>query len=130
MERGLEVLQTSDVELNTYPAIIPLIKEKPMNCINLISRSLATEYQETQCSSFTMSFLAHSSRMMNMSAEFSFSVLVDKLMHENPINPVSGMLYQSTITHISPVLNQPLNILRLAKSLFYKVVLSFVLIIN
>ena len=130
MERGLEVLQTSETELNTYPAIIPLIKEKPINCTNLISRSLASEYQETQCSSFTISFLAHSLRMMNMSAEFSFSGLVDKLMYENPINPVSGVMYQSTLTHISPVLNQPLGILRMAKSLLYKVALSFVLIIN
>ena len=130
MERGLEVLQTSEVELNTYPAVLPLIKEKPLNCINLISRSLATEYQETQCSSFTISFLAHSLRMMNMSADFSLSDLIEKLMYENPINPVSGMMYQSTVTHISPVLNQPLNLFRLAKSLLYKMALGFVLIIN
>ena len=130
MERGLEVLQTSEVELNTYPAVLPLIKEKPLNCINLISRSLATEYQETQCSSFTISFLAHSLRMMNMSADFSLSDLIEKLMYENPINPVSGMMYQSTVMHISPVLNQPLNLFRLAKSLLYKMALGFVLIIN
>ena len=129
MERGLEVLQTSDVELNTYPAVMPLIRSKPQNCILLLSRSLVTNRNDITCSLFTNSLISHSMKMMSKAAEFDFSALIDRLMEDLPINPVSGVLYQSTVND-RLLLSQPTNVIRLAKSLVYKALFMIVLIIN
>ena len=129
MERGLEVLQTSDVELNTYPAVMPLIRSKPRSSISILSRSLATHHNDITCSTFTNSLISHSMKMMTRAAEFDLSALTDRIMVDLPINPVSGVLYQSTVND-QLLLSQPTNVTRAVKYFAYKILFMIALIIN
>ena len=72
MERGLEALQTNEIELNTYPAIMPIIKSKPANTLALMVRSEATRVtsEEITCSIFASDFEAEFIRLMSRSNVF------------------------------------------------------------
>ena len=126
MERGLEVLQSTEVELNTYPSINGLIKTKIENCALLLSRSSRTTCNEIECSELTISLEKQAIKQMVADC-FSFSELIENLLREQPINPVSGCLFRSSIKS-ELILNQPFNLFRCLRSNLYKIGLILALL--
>ena len=123
MERGLEVLQSTEVDLNTYPSVNRLIKTQLENCALLLSRSSRTTFNEIECSELTVSLGKNAVKQMASSC-FSLSELIDSILQEQPINPVSGCLFISSLKS-ELIFNQPFNLIRFLKLNLYKI--SFIL---
>ena len=126
MERGLEVLQSTEVDLNTYPSINNLTKTKVENCALVLSRSSRTTFNEIECSEFTVSLGKKAVKQMASDC-FSFSELIDTILQEQPINPVAGCIFRSSIKS-ELNLNQPFNIFRFFKANLYKICFAYVLL--